>query len=270
MPVYWFALSLARNVNVGSAVLIFFILHVLVYPSSNGYNSYMDRDETSVGGIEKPLQPTLQLFVVTILMDVIAISLSLLISIWFAAGVVFYIVCSRLYSFRGIRLKRFPIIGYIVVMLNQGALIFFIVVHGAQSDHPISQIPLYGILAAAFLIGGFYPITQVYQHEADAKDGVTTISMLLGKRGTFAFCAVVYLIAFSFLYLYYVEEKSMSLFLILQLWFVPVIIFFLRWMIQVWKKESAANFKNTMRLNWIASTCTNLAFITLIILQHRG
>jgi 1,4-dihydroxy-2-naphthoate octaprenyltransferase len=38
------------------AVFVFFILHVLVYPSSNGYNSYMDRDETPIGGLAKPLQ----------------------------------------------------------------------------------------------------------------------------------------------------------------------------------------------------------------------
>ena len=59
------------------------------------------------------------------------------------------------------------------------------------------------LLAAAFLIGGFYPITQVYQHESDKNDNVITVSMLLGKKGTFIFCAAMYTIAIYILWLYY-------------------------------------------------------------------
>ena len=58
MPVYWFALSQVKYINWAEAGLIFVILHLLVYPASNGYNSYMDRDTSPVGGIKNPLQPT--------------------------------------------------------------------------------------------------------------------------------------------------------------------------------------------------------------------
>ena len=80
MPVYWFALTQLVNINWANAALIFFILHVLVYPSSNGYNSYMDRDTSPIGGLENPLQPTKHLFFVTVAMDVTAVALSLFIS----------------------------------------------------------------------------------------------------------------------------------------------------------------------------------------------
>jgi len=269
MPVYWFALSFVTHIDTGRAVLVFLLLHVLLYPSSNGYNSFMDRDETSIGGIEKPLQPTRQLFYVTVVMDMAAALLSFFISIWFAVAFIFYIICSRLYSYRGIRLKRFPILGYITVILNQGALTFAIVYHGA--GNPLNwPVPWQGYTAAAFLIGGFYPITQVYQHESDAKDGVTTISMLLGKRGTFVFCAVMYTIAFGLLFEWYSQQQELRDFLVLQIFFVPVIVFFIRWFLQVWKNEQAADFKHTMQMNVIASTCTNLAFITLLIIHQFG
>src|SRR5882757_1342204 len=75
MPVYWFALGQVVNKDWGRALLIFFILHVLVYPASNGYNSYMDRDTTPIGGVEHPLQPTRQLFWVTLIMDLSALGL---------------------------------------------------------------------------------------------------------------------------------------------------------------------------------------------------
>ena len=36
------------------------------------------------------------------------------------------------------------------------------------------------------------------------------------------------------------------------------------------KMKSMADFKHTMRMNMLASTCTNFAFITLILLQQLG
>jgi 1,4-dihydroxy-2-naphthoate octaprenyltransferase len=174
-----------------------------------------------------------------------------------------------MYSYRGIRLKRFPIIGYITVILNQGALTFWMVYHGAHL-YQTASVPWHGIAAAAFLIGGFYPITQIYQHEADAKDGVRTISMLLGKRGTFIYCAIMYTVSFSLLFGYYKQQQELLYFAVLAIFFIPVIVLFLGWFLKVWKQEKFADFKHTMRMNWVASSCTNLAFITLLILQQFG
>jgi 1,4-dihydroxy-2-naphthoate octaprenyltransferase len=180
-----------------------------------------------------------------------------------------YILCSRAYSNRRIRLKRFPVTGYLTVILNQGALVFCMVYYGASKAATL-PFPWLPAIAAAFLIGGFYPITQVYQHTADAKDGVTTLSMLLGKRGTFLFCAGMYAIAFGLLFVYYQQQQRLNDFMVLQLFFIPVIYFFLRWFLQVWKDAATANFKRTMQMNVIAGTCTNLAFIVLLIIHQIG
>jgi 1,4-dihydroxy-2-naphthoate octaprenyltransferase len=269
MPVFWFAVSFVDTVDVARAILVFFILHALVYPSSNGYNSYMDRDEGSIGGIHAPEQPTKQLFVVTILMDIVAVGLSFIISPLFATCIVIYIICSRLYSYRGVRLKQYPLLGYLTVIFNQGSLTFFMIYHGADSNLT-NHMSWLGLLAAAFLIGGFYPITQLYQHEADAKDGVRTISMQLGKKGTFIFCSVMYFIALAFLWSYYKSHELFTPFIVLLIFFVPVVIYFLQWFLKVLKDENQADYKHTMRMNWLASTCTSLAFITIILLQKFG
>jgi 1,4-dihydroxy-2-naphthoate polyprenyltransferase len=269
MPVFWFALSFVEQINIVKTVFAFVVLHLVVYPSSNGYNSYMDRDETSIGGIRDPLQPTKQLYIVTVVMDAVALFLSSFISVLFAVCILCYILCSRLYSYRGIRLKRLPIVGYITVILNQGALTFFMVYHAANRDVN-AHAPVAGLIAAAFLIGGFYPITQVYQHESDKKDGVTTVSMLLGKKGTFIFCAALYAIAFAILLWYYMTQNRVGWFGILQIFFVPVLVYFVWWFTRVVKNDKAADYKHTMQMNWIASTCTSLAFITLIFLNQFG
>jgi 1,4-dihydroxy-2-naphthoate octaprenyltransferase len=134
MPLYWFALSQVSTINSRDAILVFIILHLLVYPSSNGYNSYMDRDVNSIGGIKDPQQPTKQLYHFTLVMDGLALLLSLAVSTYFFAGILLFILASRAYSYRGIRLKKYPFIGYLTVIIFQGALVFFIVKHGCSQD----------------------------------------------------------------------------------------------------------------------------------------
>jgi 1,4-dihydroxy-2-naphthoate octaprenyltransferase len=54
LPVFFFALSQVPEINWNNAILTFIIWHLLVYPASNGYNSFFDKDEGSIALIEKP------------------------------------------------------------------------------------------------------------------------------------------------------------------------------------------------------------------------
>ena len=267
MPVFWFALTQLVNINWINAALIFFILHVLVYPSSNGYNSYMDRDDSPIGGLANPLQPTKQLFHATVVMDVVAIALSFIISPMFALGILIYIIGSRLYSYRGIRLKQYPIIGYLTVITLQGGLVFWMVFHGSSMLLK-TGMPIAGMIAASLLIGGFYPLTQIYQHKQDKKDGVTTISYLLGYRRTFIFCAIVYSVAMLFVGYTFFSSLMIKEFFILAIFFLPILVYFLWWAAKVWREDSFADFKHTMQMNVLASICTNAAFITILIMNQ--
>lgn len=266
MPGYFFALSQVDPIYWPRAILIFIILHLLVYPASNGYNSYMDRDTSPIGGLKNPLQPTRQLFVVTVIMDVASVLLSLSVSRVFAIGIIFYILASRAYSYRKIRLKKFPITGYLTVIIFQGAVTFFLVYHGSSRNLTF-HVPVLAMIASSLLIGGFYPLTQIYQHEEDRKDGVNTISNLLGYNGTFIFTGIVYAFAFIILAWYFYLQARFSNFIILQIFMLPVIIKFFTWFQKVRKNNKEANFKNTMQMNLLASICTNFGFITLLILK---
>lgn len=269
MPVYFFALSFAYPVNWGPAGWLFIIIHALVYPASNGYNSYMDADTQAIGGVENPMQPTRQLYAISLLLDALAVLACLPLGWPIVLGVVGYIVCSRLYSWRGLRLKRFAIPGYLVVVLNQGGLVFALTWAVATGAMPW-QVPLLPAVVAVCLIGGFYPITQVYQHQQDAADGVQTLSMLLGVRGTFLFCAAMYALAFGLLGWYLFSHQQGYKWVLLQVFFAPVIFLFASWLFKVWQRPEAANYKATMRMNWTAALCTNLAFIILVILNAIG
>jgi 1,4-dihydroxy-2-naphthoate octaprenyltransferase len=47
---------------------------------------------------------------------------------------------------------------------------------------------------------------------------------------------------------------------------LPVIVYFFVWAIRVWRDPSKANFVNTMRMNLLASVCTNAGFIAVLLL----
>ena len=100
LPVYLFAISQCHQVNISNMLVSFIVPHLFIYPASNGYNSYMDRDEGSIGGLEHPPPPTIKLFYLTLLFDIMGLLLSLAVSFWFTLGLILYILASRAYSFK--------------------------------------------------------------------------------------------------------------------------------------------------------------------------
>ena len=267
MPVYWFALSQVVRPNPERALLIFIILHILIYPSSNGFNSYMDRDEDSIGGLKSPLQPTRQLIYASLIMDGLALILGFLVSIYFVLAAFIYILASRAYSARSLRLKKYPIAGFLTVVICQGALVFFMVYHGSHSNLSL-HVPALGMISASLLIGGFYPLTQIYQHEADARDNVRTISAQLGLRGTFIFCGIIYGIAFITLAFFLLSSLEIKEFKVFTTSMLPVLVYFIVWAAQVWQDPSKADFRHTMRMNSVASVCSSVGFILVFLMRY--
>jgi 1,4-dihydroxy-2-naphthoate polyprenyltransferase len=227
----------------------------------------MDRDEGSIGGLKSPMQPTRQLMYASLIMDGLALILGFFISIYFALAALIYILASRAYSARSVRLKKYPIAGFLTVVICQGALVFFMVYHGS---HPLLSlhVPTLGMISASLLIGGFYPLTQIYQHEADARDGVGTISALLGLRGTFIFCGIVYGIAFTVLAFVFLSSLELKEFKVFTTTMLPVLVYFIVWAAKVWKNPANADYNHTMRMNSIASLCTNVGFILVFLMQY--
>jgi len=225
----------------------------------------MDRDTSPIGGLQRPLAPTRQLFLVTLVMDLLALLLGTLIGLYFVAGLAVYLLASRAYSYRGIRLKKRPVMGYLTVIICQGALVFFLVYQGSSLSGDLHPPPE-AMLISSLLIGGFYPLTQIYQHEADRKDGVRTISMLLGLRGSFIFTAVIYTLAMLLMTYYFFITLQIREFEVLATCMLPILVYFFIWATKVWKDPDQANFTNTMRMNLLASICTNAGFIAVLIM----
>ena len=73
LPIFLFSLSISPNFNGPRIFWVFFIIHFLLYPASNAYNSYFDKDEKSIGGLENPPPVRKGLYFLALTLDLIAI-----------------------------------------------------------------------------------------------------------------------------------------------------------------------------------------------------
>ena len=268
MPVYWFALSQINNINICKAIMVFIILHFFIYPASNGYNSYMDKDKDSIGCVEKPLPVTKQLYHATIILDIAGMIAALFVSYFFSILLFLYIIASKSYSYSGIRLKKYPLLSYLVAIVFQGAVVYMMVYNSCSILHK-NYLPLLPAIASSLFVGCFYPLTQIYQHKQDAVSKIKTISMMLGYKGTFLLAFIMSFSALIVAAYYFASNLELDRFLVLLACMFPSAIFLFGWYIKVKKNTSAANYKNSMKMNWIAATGSNLAFIIILILKDK-
>jgi len=268
MPVFLFALSQATTINWQHTAVVFFVLHVLIYPSSNGYNSYQDKDEGSIGGLKHPPKVSENLFYATLLLDALGVICALLANVWFAVFVLVYVLISRAYSYRNLRLKKYALTGFLTVFLFQGAFTYLMAASGISGFSPENFFTPGNVLCmsvASLFIGSVYPLTQIYQHEADKNDGVTTISYKLGYLGTFFFSAAMFTGATALLMYYFTIKRQQTAFLLFIVMMLPVVVRLLLWFVKVRKDRANADFENTMQMNLLASGCMNAYFLVLIL-----
>jgi 4-hydroxybenzoate polyprenyltransferase len=271
MPVFLFALSQAQYINVFNTIVAFIVIHLFLYPASNGYNSYFDKDEESIGGLEKPLPVDKNLYSWALIFELVAILLSFLIRWEFAVMVYVYGLISRAYSHPKIRLKKYPVLSWLTIGIFQGGWTYTMCLL-AISDLSFEKLPYIFILLPALLatnlLLGSYPLTQVYQHHEDAKRGDFTLSILLGVKGTFYFSALVFLFANVNFCIYFYFLKDVTAILVFQACLFPIFGVFGIWFWKVLKDEKNANFKNTMSLNKISSVCMIVCFVSLFFLNY--
>jgi 1,4-dihydroxy-2-naphthoate octaprenyltransferase len=269
MPVFLFALSQVPQINFQDAVLTFIIWHLLVYPASNGYNSYFDKDEGSIALIETPPPVDKSLYYFSLFLDLIALLLSIFVGWILFWAVIFYGVISKMYSHPTFRFKKYPVISFMIVFIFQGAFVYwssYTSISGLDTLEGWNlNFTLAGLICSC-LIGATYPLTQVYQHEEDSKRGDTTLSIILGIRGSFYFSAFLFLLSAILFYFYWDRLEMINNFWIFLVLALPIFILFTNWFIAVYRDPSKANFKNMSRMTFLSSIMMLIYFGLLNII----
>lgn len=269
LPVFLFSLSLSPNFTETTLLWTFIIVHLFIYPASNGYNSYFDKDEKSIGGLKNPPPVSLLLYYLSLALDVTGVVLAYLkINLEFAVMLAVYGLVSKAYSHPAIRLKKYAITSWVITGIFQGMftlIMCYIGVNAFSFDTIVKPSLLWAGLLTTLMLWANYPMTQIYQHEEDSKRGDNTLSILLGIRGTFYFTGILFtLVAIGFL-IYFNAFFNIRYGLSFLIAMLPVIAFFTYWFIRVVKDESRADYTHAMWLNFISATCLNAFFIYLFL-----
>jgi 4-hydroxybenzoate polyprenyltransferase len=271
LPVFCFAVSQAPRVDLRRTLLIAAILHLLAYPASQAFNSYYDRDQGSIGGLERPPPVSRELLVVALAFDGLALLLGSLVGWRFSALLLAYGLASKAYSHPAIRLKARPWIGWLTVAFFQGAFTYALValgLGGLDFGDLASALIVYPAALSSLLIGGAYPMTQIYQHGEDATRGDLTLSRWLGLRGTFLFCGGALTVAALGFFGYFRARGQLRDFWLMLLFLAPLAVYVQRWFVRVERDQKQADFRSAMTLNRLSAFSLISYFTVLTVLHH--
>ncbi|MBA4299958.1 1,4-dihydroxy-2-naphthoate octaprenyltransferase [Algoriphagus alkaliphilus] len=265
LPVFLFALALTPNLNGDRLLLVFLALHLFLYPSSNGYNSFFDRDEESIGGLKHPPKVTPDLYWLSQGFFLISLILGAMISLGFAGMLLVYGLVSMAYSHPRIRIKKYPWASWIIAGFFQGYFTFAMAYAGLSDlgwDVIVKPHVIIPGLLTSLMLWGNYPLTQVYQHREDSKRGDCTLSLKLGIKGTFLFSALFFALTGAAFIWYFLDRGQDQIIWVYLGAMAPIILFFLIWFGFVNQNpEKYASYSWAMGMNSLSALALNAFFI---------
>lgn len=158
--------------------IVFICFHIGCFGGLTALNSYYDRDESAVGGLWQPPVPPRHLFIFAWLVQIFGVLPLLWIEFVLAEIYVGILLLALGYSHPGARWKGHSFKSLIVVAVGQGVLDS---VAGALTA-PIVQwhgAICFGVVGATLMVIAFYPLTQLFQIEADRREGDNTLAHML-------------------------------------------------------------------------------------------
>lgn len=265
MPVFLFALALTPNLNGGRLLLVFLSLHLFLYPSSNGYNSFFDRDEESIGGLKHPPKVTSDLYWLSQGFLFIALILGAMISWSYTSMLLVYALVSVAYSHPKIRIKKYPWTSWFIAGFFQGYFTFAMAYAGLSDlgwDVIFKSHVLIPGLLTSLMLWGNYPLTQVYQHREDSRRGDHTLSIKLGIKGTFIFSALFFALTGAAFIWYFLARNQPQIIWVYLGAMAPIILFFMIWFrFVIHQPEKYASYSWAMGMNSFSALTLNAFFI---------
>lgn len=272
LPVCLFALTLPPGITPsdwGRVVWILVVIHVFMYPAANTFNSYYDRDEGSVNGLEAPPPVDRTLFWVSMGLEALALIGGLLINGQFVFFILVYGAFMKAYSHTAIRIKKRPVASWLLISLFQGGFVFlmtYVIIHNISLSAVFRPGTWpFGVGLGTFIstlnILALYPVTQVYQHDEDASRGDLTISRLMGVRGTFVNAWVCLLVSAVCFFVFYSGGWPFGLMAAL---LAPGLIYLALTTARIWQNPATATYHTAMWMTRLTGWGMNLFFLILL------
>jgi 1,4-dihydroxy-2-naphthoate octaprenyltransferase len=266
-PIFLWGFLLADGQPTPRFLLAFVALHLFLYGGTTAFNSYYDRDQGPVGGLEHPPPVTQALLPFSLFMQGCGLLLAMFVNLPFLVIYLLTFVVATAYSHPRTRLKRHPWISLLVVAIGQGGVI---ALAGWMTARPevreLSAIAWWGILASTLTIGGIYPVTQIYQIEEDLARGDVTFAAWVGPKHALWFAVILQALGAAILvWLIYQMYGALQGALISLAYGVTLLVL-LHWSTTFDTSAVIANYRRVMQITF----ATSLGFMAFLALHLLG
>lgn len=273
-PLFLWGVHLTRPGPIvwGHVLVAYLIVHVLLYGGMNAFNSYYDRDEGPIGSLLEPPPVDRTVLIVALSAKAAALLTGLILDLRFGLLVGLGVIFSVAYSHPRWRWKERPLYAAIFVFVGQGVLGVLwgwaaaASAEGALATRwPWDGLKILAVLSAACWTLGFYPLTGVYQIDADGQRGIRTLAVALGPAGCFAFAAVVASIGGLGIWVVLLTQGAYLVMAISALYMLGAAIYTWRWYRRCAALTPRDNQRILMRLSYTNGLVFSALFLSLVL-----
>jgi 4-hydroxybenzoate polyprenyltransferase len=273
-PLFLWGVYLARPGPIawGHVLVAYLIIHVLLYGGMNAFNSYYDRDEGPIGSLLEPPPIDRTVLIVALIAKAAALLTGLILDLRFGLLVGLGILFSVAYSHPRWRWKERPLYAAIFVFVGQGVLGVLwgwaaaTAAEGALATRwPWDGLKILAVLSAACWTLGFYPLTGVYQIDADGQRGIRTLAVALGTTGCFVFAAVVASIGGLGIWVVLLIQGAYLVMAISALYMLGASVYTWRWYRRCAALTPRDNQRILMRLSYTNGLVFSVLFLSLVL-----
>ncbi|MDQ6829998.1 MAG: UbiA family prenyltransferase [Gemmatimonadota bacterium] len=240
------------------AVLVIWVL--LLNGGTLAFNSAFDADVDDVGYLDAPPPPPRYLALFGFALMLAGLLWSFAYPTPFLVAYALCFAMSILYSAPPARLKAVPGADWVINIVGFGALTPL--AGWAITDRPMTRSALLIFVGFGALFAALYPLTQLYQLDADARRGDRTLAILLGARRSLAVSLLSAIVAFAcFAALAAIEGARASRWLILGLALITWMAMLARWLTRASAMEPAEHKRGmySALAAWVLSDVAVLA-----------
>jgi hypothetical protein len=173
---------LASTIDWPMFVWQFLNVHILLFGGATAFNSYWDRDEGPIGGLRHPPKMAAWMRPASIALQGVGLMGATIAGPRFAFVYAASILLFWLYSSPVARWKGRPIRSLIAIGLSTGTCALLLGKLAAETS-PLVPSDFVASVGAALTLLSLYPVSQLYQLDADRRRGDQTFALAFGLRG---------------------------------------------------------------------------------------
>jgi 4-hydroxybenzoate polyprenyltransferase len=182
---------LSPDLQPTSFTIQFFNVHLLLFGGATAYNSYWDKDEGPIGGLQNPPPMTQWMWPGALLLQLVGLMLAIPQGSIYMSFFVLSMLFFWLYSTPLARWKSRPIKSLVAIGISTGfnSVLLGYVAAGSVSPGPVIWIAALGVL---FMLLSLYPLSQIYQKEEDLGRGDQTFALQYGPLAVKRFFTIAF------------------------------------------------------------------------------